>query len=136
MLGDSLQAGAVGMNDINVDHLEVFPTAFGHGQIAAAVGGESDPFSVRRPGRAEVAAGARGERAGFAGSYIQNPEIGGAAGARGYEDDLLAVGREGGLIVEGWVIGQALQAAAVGMNSKKIRGTGALGGEDNPGAVP
>ncbi len=121
MFGEALQAGAVGMNDIKVDQLEVFPAAPGHGQIAAAIGGESDPFSIGRPGRPKVAAGTRGEWAGFAGGDIQNPEVGGAAGSRGYEDDLLAVGRESGLIVEGWIVGETFQAAAVGMNSKKIR---------------
>src|SRR5665213_745727 len=113
MLGDTLEAAAVGVDQIHVNHVEALPTALGGAKVAVAVGGEGDTFSVGRPGGAEVAAVSGGERGGLAAGDVEEPDVGFAGGARGYEDDLLAVWREGGLVVVCRVLGEAIEAGAI-----------------------
>ena len=56
VLGDTLQPGAVRMNDVDVGELQVLPAAVRHRHRAAAVRRERDPLAVRRPRRPEIAA--------------------------------------------------------------------------------
>src|ERR1019366_9458296 len=132
MLGDTLEAAAVGVDQIHVNHVQALPAALGGAKVAVAVGREANPFSIRRPGGAEVAAVSGGERGGLAAGDVEEPDVGFAGGACGYEDELLAVWREGGLIVVGGVVGEAIEAGAVGMDAVEIGRASALGGEDDP----
>ena len=135
MLGETLESRAVGADEIDVYQMQVFPRAFPHGHIAFAVGREGDPLSVRRPGRAEIAARAGGQRPGLASVQVENPEVGVAGGARADEDNLLRVGREGGLVVVSRIIGEAIQRRAIGLDQVEVGGTIALRREDDRAAV-
>jgi hypothetical protein len=97
MLRDALEAGAVWMNEIDINEVQAFPTAFGRGKVAVAVRGEGDPLAVGGPCGAEVAAVTGSERPGFASDWVKYPEIRGSGNPRRYEDDLAAIGGEGGL---------------------------------------
>src|ERR1039458_7177206 len=132
MLGDTLETAAVGVDQIHVNHVQALPAALGGAKIAIAVRGEGNPFSVGRPGGTEIAAVSGGEWDGLAAGDIEDKDVGFAGGACGYEDDLLAVWRECGLIVVGGVVGEAIEAGAIGMDAVEIGRAGALGGEDNP----
>ena len=68
-------------------------------------------------GRAEITALPGSERRGFVGGRVQNPQVCSPVGARGDRDNPVAIGRKGSLIVVRRVIGQALEACAVGMNA-------------------
>src|SRR4029077_16853012 len=57
VLADLPQARAVGMNDVEVDELEMFPPPVAKGHVARSIGRKRNPSSVRRPRRPEVAAG-------------------------------------------------------------------------------
>src|ERR1700722_10873767 len=46
MFGDALQAGAIGMHDVDVDEVETLPAAFGGRQVAAAIRRERDPLPI------------------------------------------------------------------------------------------
>jgi hypothetical protein len=45
---------------------------------------------------------------------------------------LRAIGREGGLVIEGWRVGEALDAAAVGVDAVDVGRARTLGGEGDP----
>ena len=92
-------------------------------------------MAVRRPGRPEIAAVSGGERRGFVGGHVESPEICSSGGAGGDEDNPAAIGRKGGLIVVGRVVGQALKACPIGMNAVKIGRPAALRREDDPIAL-
>ena len=92
-------------------------------------------MAIRRPGGTEVAARMiRRQIPQFPRVHIQNPDVGLSAAARNKGQEP-AVGREGGLIIEGWIVGQAFQAGAVLMHAIDIGGPRAIGGEDDPLAV-
>jgi hypothetical protein len=76
VFGEAVEAGAIGVDEVDVGELEDLPAALGVGQVAAAIGGEGDPLAVGRPGGTEVAAVAGGERRGFARGDVERPEVG------------------------------------------------------------
>src|SRR5262249_15059533 len=98
----------------------VFPSAMTLRQRAPAIGRKRDPIAIRRPGGTKVAARTGGERFSFMRSYVKNPQICGASRACRHENDLAAIGRKCGLIVECGIIGQTLQTRSIRPNTIKV----------------
>src|SRR5713226_710919 len=105
------------MNHIDAQLLRMFPSPLGIGvrlKIKIPVGGKRNPLAVGRPGRSEEAvhlprSGLQGGRTGqiahLTGLEVQNPDAGVMSPTRGDKGDLIAVWREGRLVVEGWIVG-------------------------------
>ena len=73
---DALQPGAVRMNHVEIDELQVLPAAVcRNGSVRAAVGRERDPLAVGRPRRTEVAAVPRRQRLRPPRLQLQRPEM-------------------------------------------------------------
>ena len=135
MLGDPLQARTVRTNDVNVDDVQVLPSAVRERHRAGAIRREGHPLPVRRPRRTKVARRARGERLGSVRLQIHRPQVRRAAGAGRYEHELLAVWRERRLIVVRRIVREPLEAAAVRTGAVQIRLALAVRCEDDRRAV-
>ncbi len=99
-----------------------------------AIRGERNPLSVRRPGRAVVAAVVRREIAHGPRLEVEQPDVGVAA-AGGHERDPTAIRRDGWLIVVGVVIGEPLQPGAVDLDPIEIDQSVPPRAEDDPSSV-
>src|SRR5579883_2602738 len=93
-LRDLPQTGAIRVNDVDVGQLKALPAAVAERERVAAAGGEGDPLSVGRPGRAEISSGARCQRACAARGQVESPQNGMAAIARRDKNELLAIRRK------------------------------------------
>ncbi len=116
------------------DHLgeRVFPCWIGIDvrlEIKVPVGGKRDPLAVGRPGWSEVTVHLprsrlqrrrTGQIARLTGREVQNPDAGVVGPARGDKGDLIAVRREGRLVVERWIVRQTLEARAIHMHAIEI----------------
>lgn len=121
MFSETFQAAPVGMDKVDVDQMQAFPSAFRCRQIALSVRGKRDPLAVGRPGRAEVAAVAGSQWPGLARCQIENPEIGGSRGPRSNKHDPFTIGRAGGLIVIRGILRQPMELSTVRVNAIQVR---------------
>ena len=129
VLGDPLQPGAVGMNDVESTSCRCSQRPCANGIVLP----RSDENAIHLPsgdhdGRKSPPAPGR-QRLRAPRLQIHRPQIGRAAAARGDEHELLAVGRKRRLIVVRRAVGEPLEAAAVRLHAKQIGGAVALGRE-------
>ncbi len=138
---DAAQVLAIGLDDIDTGGLHMLP-AFGMSfEFGVTVGRECDPLAVGRPTGMEVTARAKDRGAGgpgvgeiskLFGFEIEQPNVGGTGASRGDKRDVIAVGREGRLIVIRGIVGETLETGAVGVRAINVGRSRALGGEDDP----
>ena len=136
VLGDSLQPGPVGMDDVEIDEVQMFPAPVGERQVARSIGRERNPLPVGRPRRPEVSSGPRRQRLAACASADPCVHRSAVPSARVVtKTSCLSVRRERGLIVVRRAVGEAFQAAAVRLDAIQIRRAVALGREDDRRAV-
>ena len=123
------------MHEIDLGALQRLPASVREGKARAAIRRKRDPRAIRRPRRAIVTAGARGERLRAMRANVERPEIGRAVRARRDEHDLLSVPREGRLIVVRRTVGEPFEAGAVRLHPIQVCRAVALGRERDPAAI-
>ena len=132
---EAAQAGSVGMNDVDAGGLHVLPMQRDRAGIVIAIRGEGDPPAVRGPGRAEIAAVVAGQVLVFFRGDVEQPDVRVPVAARGHEGERVAVRRERGLVVARRVVGELLEARAVGMHAVDVGLAHFLRRERHPLAV-